>query len=57
MEHLLYYKVKSNIAGDIPTSIACYTLSFVAAPYRPLSVRGTFFIGKFMERNRKLKKN
>ena len=44
MEHLNGYAVKHNVASGIPTSITCYTLSFVAARYRPLSVPGTFFI-------------
>lgn len=43
MEHLNGYAVKHNVASGIPTSITCYTLSFVAARYRPLSVPGTFF--------------
>ncbi len=34
------------MTGGIPTNAAGHTLSFVAAPYRPLSVRGVFFAVK-----------
>ena len=57
MEHLNGYAVKHNVASGIPTSITCYTLSFVAARYRPLSVPGTFFICSASPHEKSLRKN
>lgn len=53
MEHMHGYAVKQSVAGDIPTNITCYTLSFVAARYRPLSVPGTFLYARRISRHEK----